>query len=135
MKLNKTKVSLIILLVYVGALLCVTLLARESVGKQMIQTNWFWGYMVDNPKILYGDNILNILLYLPIGGLVALISPKHKWIAAMLVGLFLSETIECSQLIWQKGIFDVDDIFNNTLGSLLGGLAALMIMRLRNRRQ
>ena len=41
---------------------------------------------------------------------------------ALLVGLLVSLVIECSQLIWSRGIFDVDDLFNNTFGALIGGL-------------
>ena len=37
---------------------------------------------------------------------------------AVLVGLFVSETIECSQLIWQRVTFDVDDLMNNTIGAM-----------------
>ena len=113
MKANKTGVCIAILIVYVAVLLCVTLLMREPSSKSVIRTEWFWGYRMDNPKALYGDNLINILLYIPVGCLVGLIAPKHKILAAVLVGLFLSETIECSQLIWHRGTFDVDDLFNN----------------------
>ena len=99
MKANKTGVCIAILIVYVAVLLCVTLLMREPSSKSVIRTEWFWGYRMDNPKALYGDNLINILLYIPVGCLVGLIAPKHKILAAVLVGLFLSETIECSQLI------------------------------------
>ena len=135
MKANKTGVCIAILIVYVAVLLCVTLLMRESSSKFPIHTEWFWGYKVDNPAILYRDNLINILLYIPVGCLVGLIAPKHKLLAAMLVGLFLSETIECSQLIWHKGSFDVDDLFNNTVGALLGGLIVVMTLWTRQKRK
>lgn len=53
----------------------------------------------------------------------------------MLVGLFLSETIECSQLIWHKGTFDVDDLFNNTVGALLGGLVVVLVIWIRKKKK
>ena len=81
--------------------------------ERSVKTEWLWGYKISEPGILYGDNLYNILVFLPIGCLVGLIVPKYKVFSAMLVGLFVSETIECSQLIWQRGVFDVDDILNN----------------------
>lgn len=128
-------VSKAILAIYIVALFFVTFLTRKSTGRLLIQTEWFWGYKVKDPIILYGDNLINILLYIPIGCLVSLIAPKHKMPTAVLVGLFLSETIECSQLIWQRGTFDVDDLFNNTLGTLLGSLIVVLAIWIREKRK
>lgn len=133
-KWNKEVVSIAILVIYVVATLCITLFKREPLDYDSIRTEWFWGYKTDNPKIFYGDNIYNILLFLPIGCMVGLIAPKHKLLAAVLVGLFLSETIECSQLIWHRGTFDVDDLFNNTIGVLLGGLIMVLTLWIRKKR-
>ena len=93
-------VSKAILAIYIVALFFVTFLTRKSTGRLLIQTEWFWGYKVKDPIILYGDNLINILLYIPIGCLVSLIAPKHKMPTAVLVGLFLSETIECLRASW-----------------------------------
>lgn len=121
------------LIVYIGVLLCAVLFTRETIGKESIQTELFWGYKTDDPNILYADNLYNILLYIPIGCLVGLIVPKRKWLMAMLFGLFLSETIECSQLIWHKGTFDVDDLFNNTVGAIIGALTVMLTTWIRNK--
>lgn len=134
MKRNTVVISIVLLIIYIVVTLCFVLLTREYTNKASIQTEWFWGYKVDNPRILYADNLRNILLFLPIGCLVGLIAPKHKLLAATLVGLFLSETIECSQLIWHRGTFDVDDLFNNTVGALLGGLVVVLVLWIRNKR-
>lgn len=133
-KRNREIVYVAILIVYVVATLCITLLKREPLDYSSIRTEWFWGYKTDNPQIFYGDNIYNILLFLPIGCLVGLIAPKHKLLAAVLVGLFLSETIECSQLIWHRGMFDVDDLFNNTLGAFIGGLTIVLMIWIKKKR-
>ena len=133
-KVNRNGILIAILIAYIGVLFCATLLTRESVGKVHIKAEWFWGYKVDDPRILYADNLRNILLFLPIGCLVGLIAPKHKLLAATLVGLFLSETIECSQLIWHRGIFDVDDLFNNTVGAFFGGVIVVLTLWIRKKR-
>ena len=131
---NRTGVYLTLFIVYLVIVFCNVLFMRVSTGNSSIQTEWFWGYRIDDPKILYGDNLINILLYIPVGFLVGLIAPKHKLLAAILVGLFLSETIECSQLIWHRGTFDVDDLFNNTVGALLGGLIVVLTLWIRKKR-
>ena len=128
MKVNKKGLYIAIFILYVAVLLYGTVIMRESPRRVMIYPHLFWGYKVDNPDILYRDNLINILLYIPIGCLVGLIAPKYKIPAAMLVGLFLSETVEISQLIWRKGTFDVDDLFNNTVGALVGGLIVVMTL-------
>ena len=48
---------------------------------------------------------------------------------ALLVGLLISLFIEVSQLIWKKGVFDVDDIFNNAVGAVIGGEIAWFMVK------
>lgn len=135
MKINKKSLYIAIFILYVVVLLCETVIFREPLRRVDIHHHWFWGYKVDNFAILYRDNLINILLYIPIGCLVALIAPKYKIPAAMLVGLFLSETVEISQLIWLKGAFDVDDLFNNTMGALIGGLTVVTALWIWKKRK
>lgn len=80
-------------------------------------------------RYLSPDFITNILVFIPFGFLVGMLASKYRTLAAGLVGLFMSETIECSQLIWKRGTFDVDDLLNNTLGTAIGGLLASGVMR------
>lgn len=58
-----------------------------------------------------------------------MMSGKYGLLKAILVGLLFSLTIECSQLLWKRGTFDVNDIFNNTVGALIGGVVAVMFVR------
>ena len=134
MKRNTVVIAIVLLIIYIVVILCFVLLTREYTKKVSIQTEWFWGYKIDDPRILYADNLRNILLFLPVGCLVGLIAPKHKLLAATLVGLFLSETIECSQLIWHRGTFDVDDLFNNTVGAFFGGVIVELTLWIRKNR-
>ena len=46
---------------------------------------------------------------------------------AFLAGLVLSMAIEGSQLVWKRGVFDVDDIFNNAMGAVIGGVIAFVV--------
>ena len=116
-----------LLAIYVLVVFGITLLIRESSGKVFIQTEWLRGYRSSNPNI-YKDNLYNLLLFVPIGVLVGLLSTKYKLFNSIFIGLFVSETIECSQLIWKLGSFDVDDLFFNSLGAFVGGLLVVMVV-------
>lgn len=76
------------------------------------------------------DNLINIVCFIPIGMLVWVTNTKRKVAVALLVGLMLSLAIECSQYYWKRGVFDVDDLFNNTLGAVIGCLMVTLLGKL-----
>ena len=65
--------------------------------------------------------IFNIIMFLPLGMLLPLIHRKCKsfW-GVFFISLTLTAGIEVFQLVTGKGIFELDDIFHNTLGSIAG---------------
>ena len=81
----------------------------------------------------------NIIAFAPFGFLLPLLS-KANWtdnsfvmkrkvrgfFTVLLSGMFFSVTIEVIQLVFQVGIFDVDDILMNTVGGLIGYLFFLL---------
>lgn len=74
------------------------------------------GEMLENPLNFYG----NILLFIPIGVLLVLLSNKCQRIhTTLLVGAGLSFFIEALQLFCMRGT-DIDDIILNTTGTLCG---------------
>lgn len=66
-----------------------------------------------------GKQILeNILLFLPFGYFLRQsgLTPK----TTVFTGLFLSTAVELAQLIFHIGLFEFDDILNNTFGTWIG---------------
>ena len=64
---------------------------------------------------------LNILLFVPFGYLLPLLWKRaDRWWKVVLCGFVLSLGIELVQLATHLGMFDLDDLMNNTLGALLG---------------
>lgn len=63
----------------------------------------------------------NVIGFLPFGALLPLMvrSVRRAWKIGFL-SLEISALIEVSQLLFQVGCFDVDDMILNTLGGLLG---------------
>ncbi|MBT2700714.1 VanZ family protein [Bacillus sp. ISL-40] len=64
----------------------------------------------------------NIALFIPFGMVLVLLS-KNKgmsFIGVLALSLSLSLYLECFQVVFSIGIFDVDDLILNTSGGLLG---------------
>ena len=72
--------------------------------------------------------LLNIALFMPLGFLLPLLAQKFKngWIM-LITGFGGSLVIELAQLALGRGMFDVDDLFTNTLGAMLGW-ALIMVL-------
>ncbi len=125
--MNISKLYIGILIGYITAIMCFAVLLRETRAHGSIQRVFLWGYERNDIEVISHDNLINLIVFIPIGVLTCLISSKFGVVKALLVGLFVSETIECAQLIWKRGVFDVDDLVNNTLGALIGGLLVVFV--------
>ena len=121
------KVYIILLAIYVIVLICSAIIFRLPRETDVIAVDLFWSWS-SSQQLLWG-NLINIAAFIPVGLLIGLIVPRYRLLAASLVGLFLSETFECFQLILHRGVFDVDDLFNNFLGARIGGLIAVMVIK------
>ena len=121
------KVYIILLVVYVVVLICSADVCRETRETEQIMRDLFWGFR-SGPQALW-SNIINIAAFVPVGLLIGMIVPRYKLLVALLAGMFLSETFECFQLILRCGVFDVDDLFNNVVGALIGGLIAVVVIK------
>ena len=94
-------------------------------GKRMYELLPFWSWrrvIFEHDFMLLEENLLNILLFFPIGGLLKLCSKKIKWKHAAAIGLGISAVIELSQLILCRGWFEWDDMIHNMLGCVCGYL-------------
>lgn len=133
-KRMKRKYYLNVLLIYNAIVFFFTVLNRDNIiCRKPVRLDLFQGYIkpiADN----YNEIIVNIVLFIPIGLLIGFITYRFRIAKVLLGGLMVSLTIECSQLIWEKGIFDVDDLFNNTLGALIGGMIAVAVVRIMERK-
>lgn len=67
-------------------------------------------------------NILgNVLAFAPFGFLLPMINRRfHNFFRVLFYSFFFSLAVEVLQLILKVGIFDVDDLFLNTMGSIIG---------------
>ena len=86
------------------------------------------GIQLQTSKLLEGI-FLNILLYVPMGYLLPMVWPKLGSVLVILIGFLSSLLTESIQLVFHLGLFEVDDLFNNTLGTIFGVLLYLLLMR------
>lgn len=83
---------------------------------------------------LFRNIILNILMFVPLGFLLPFYSDKLKKLYTTVpIGFFATLFIEMIQHIFKLGIFEMDDIFNNTLGTLIGYCIFMTGRRLKNK--
>lgn len=121
-----------LLLLWLAAVLWITLGNRGGEVWQTPVLTPFLSYR----RMLIGENsealrmnLMNMLLFCPAGLLTRNLLPMRwrGWKKLLLIsgiGLFLSVVIESLQYIFHLGLAEMDDVIHNTLGVLLGALAA-----------
>ena len=120
------------LMVYLLILFYYAVISRSSDGNFHIQTDIFWSYINPDDDI-WKDNYLNVMIFVPLGFSICLLSKRFVFVKAFLGGLLISETIECCQLIFKRGTFDVDDIINNAAGAIIGAIIWFIVIKLKFR--
>ncbi len=98
------------------------------------QFELFWSYnkwLEGNWEL--GKQILaNIAMFVPLGFLLSAVISSHKksFLFVLSSGFLFSGIIEIFQFEFMRGLFEYDDIFNNTLGALLGYLLYKLVEKL-----
>lgn len=65
--------------------------------------------------------IFNMLMFTPLGVLLPLLHKSmRKVLPVFLTSLIVCVSIEVLQMLTHRGVFELDDIFHNTLGSMIG---------------
>lgn len=72
--------------------------------------------------------IANILVFIPLGFFVSNKNPKNVF-KTLVICISVILSIECIQLLFKIGFFDVDDIILNFIGSLIGLIINLLAQK------
>lgn len=137
-KLKASKILLwSIFLIYTVIVLGATFIHRTPVMYENINLHIFSSYIKvwNRFSLLELRNIIfNILMFLPFGFVLPLLFKKcEKFYITYFLGLCMTISIEVLQLISKRGIFEIDDIINNTLGCMIG-YGVVMIFLLFSKR-
>lgn len=79
----------------------------------------------------WSNILLNVAMFIPLGVLPPLLWKKcRNWYSTVPIGFGASLVIEFVQLALGRGICDVDDLFANTLGAVVGFFSIMAILSL-----
>ena len=111
--------SVLLLIEYIFLLFCSTVIFRPTGEARQCDFHPFWSY--DRPELLV-ENIMNVIVFIPVGILLGIAFKQISWWKALLIGCSISITIEALQFCFMKGFSEVDDVMHNTVGGLMGWL-------------
>ena len=120
---------------WIFLVLCAIVIFRETSAERGYNLMPFWSYWDYGEHSyfmeMFGENILNVLLFVPIGFLAGCGLRGMTWNKVLLLGGGLSVCIEVLQFIFKKGFCETDDVIHNVLGCLIGyGLWRVCCIRL-----
>ena len=126
--------TVLLLAEWVFLVLCAIVLFREASadrGYNLMPFWSYWDYGKDSYFLeMFGENILNVLLFMPVGFLAGCSFRGITFKKALLLGGGLSVFIEVLQFILKKGFCETDDVTHNVLGCLIGyGLSNVIFKR------
>lgn len=113
----------IMFIFYLFVVLSITLF-RSSVFQNGQIISFFYSYKeawISASEVAWRNIILNILMFVPLGFWLPVGKERFRvfW-KTYLVGFLLTVGIESLQLLLALGLFEVADLFNNTLGTMVG---------------
>ncbi len=138
-KLNAGKVGLwSIFLIYIIIVLGATIGTRSSGWFGGVNLHLFSSYKDAWNSFSLGEwrnLIFNILMFVPLGFMLPFLFKKcEKWYITYFVGFVATLFIEILQFISKRGIFELDDIVNNTLGCIIGyGIVMILSLNFRKK--
>ena len=136
-QISITKTLMIIaLFFYILTLIVSTTVARRSLSGHMIRLFPFysWKMVLRGNKTHLVMVLENIIMMMPIGFLLPLINKKrNNAVMIVIIGSIISSSIECTQYVFYKGWFEIEDIFNNSIGTLIGYMAYSLVQKISDR--
>ena len=125
---------ILLFMAFIGYLACVFFVTnfRASRISREVNLHLFraWREALNNfSQQLWLNVLLNIAMFLPFGFLLPLLGRKfRRWNVTIPLGFLTSMVIEVLQFLFARGVFDVDDLFCNTLGTVIGFFFAMFFL-------
>lgn len=126
--------AVVILVFYLVLVFASAVFGREPGKAYRYELTLFWSYreiMAGRTKLI-AENFWNVMMLLPIGALLPTAYAKMKLSSVTAAAFAVSLTIELTQLITKRGLFEFDDMFHNTLGAIIGYGVYQLIRTLHN---
>ncbi len=116
-------ITMPILALYLSFVAKITIFSRIPTNEPSYMLIPFWSYkaIAEGVEGVIPEVFWNVVLFIPIGILFMLfLTCKRKCVITVIIGFLLTTVIELIQLIFHRGYFEFDDIFHNTLGTVIG---------------
>ena len=114
----------LLLIEYVFLIFCSTVIFRTAGATRRYDFQPFWSYKAiqDGREDLLAENIMNVVVFIPVGLLLGIAFKQMTWLKVLLIGCGISVTIESLQFFFMRGFSELDDVIHNTVGCLIGWL-------------
>ena len=127
--------AVLLLAEWVFLVLCAIVFFRESSADRGYNLMPFWSYWDYGEHSyfmeMFGENILNVLLFVPIGFLAGCGLRGMTFKKVLFLGGGFSVFIELLQFVFKRGFCETDDVIHNVLGCIIGyGLWRVCCIRL-----
>ncbi len=132
---KKKFVCWVLLVEYLFLVICAAVVFRSTSPVRHLHLTPLWVYtdfLKTHPDEAVRDIVINLLLLMPVGALLAGINPSLKWYKVLLIGLACSLTIEVLQYLFLRGVAQTDDLIHNTVSCLIGWGGIRFIIHQRN---
>ena len=131
----KRLISLAMLLCYTAVVISVTLFRAELALYPNTHLFRAWREAWNTFSVRsWGNLLLNIAMFVPLGVLIHLSFPKCRGIRTVLVVIGATVLLETVQIFGSRGVFDVDDLFANVLGGLMGWCLLMAVLSAKGRK-
>ena len=131
-------VAAILLSLYIVVLLYFTVIGRYSHEEYDYQIHIFYSYMFLLEQFDFQSIrqlAINLVMLIPVGFLLSvIIKMKGKYAVVFGLCLLLTVFIESMQLWMKCGSFEIDDMFNNLIGAVIGILIYTLIHRMTHQK-
>lgn len=119
---NKRKLIIALFAIYILAVLWLTLIDREFGNRRaMLVPFWEFANVIKGIRrsFFIGQILGNLVMLMPLGFMLPIIR-KVSLKQVLLIAFCFSAGIEFTQFITGRGLMEFDDVFNNTVGAVLG---------------
>lgn len=112
----------LLLVEYIFLIFCSTVIFRVACETMKYDFQPFWSYKAiqEGREDLLAENIMNVVVFVPVGLLFGIAFKQMTWWKALMIGCSISVTIESLQFFFLRGFSEVDDVMHNTVGCLIG---------------
>lgn len=119
--------------IYLLAVFYITFLSRESseIRKNLHLFESYINFFIYENDFYLEMIVKNIIMTIPFGIYLPLLFKSFRsGVKVTLAGFLYSLSIELSQYVTGRGLFELDDLFNNTIGAAIGYLLYLIMTKI-----